>query len=576
MEKAAIFHIGDSEYCYLSDEGKVILTLKAKKGDMQKVVMVYDDRYVRNPKAMLISKEAYLAGSDEVSDYFRVSFECRYTRLAYYFILTDKEGNTEYYGMNGVQDMNCYDNRMRFQLPYLHRTDSPNIPLWYKNSVMYQVFPDSFAQSRNKVEEVPSEKSTNGITVKSKIGGTINGIRENIPYFKELGVDLLYINPIFTAVSYHKYDTIDYCKIDPGMGTNDDFARLVGECHQNGIRIMLDLVFSSCSMEHPAFLDVREKGEDSEYADWYIVHKYPVVCKENPDYECFAFFGEVPKYNIANQKVIEYLIEAGRYWLTEYHIDGYRLDVANELSHEFWRKFRMEMQRIKPDIVLIGEAWHHANSFVGNGQFHGVMNFPLLFSVWEFFGYDMTNVQQFAESLTRLTMLYKWDNTCAMMNFLDNHDTMRFINVAQFDRCRQKLAFAFLISFVGVPLVYYGDEKSLEGSSTEDSRRKMIWQDEPTNEDMFKYYKKLIAIRKQYPVLIEGGFQIFAQDVLQNVLGFTRENETDTLYCLFNRSPYRSEITLPKEGTMQELITGQTLTSTVHLEPYQAMICRAL
>lgn len=587
MVKEAVFHRADSEMCYLADNGNVVITVKTKKNDIADMVLLYSDRYDGKTKSESTGYRLKRSATDELYDYFTIEFRCKFTRLCYYFLVTDKDGNQLYFYQDGFSSNYIFGRQRMFQFPYLHKKDAPNIPQWFKESVMYQIFPDSFAQARECMEELPqSHIIEGGIKVESKLGGTIRGIIENIPYFKELGINLIYLNPVFTANSYHKYDEVDYFNVDPCLGTNEDLKELVEKCHREGIRVMLDLVFNQSSWDFFAFRDVREKGENSKYKNWYHIREFPVKCEGEPNYEAFAFYPQMPKLNTDNPEVEEYLIGVARHWLATCDVDGYRLDVANEMSHDFWRNFRREIGKLKSDLVLIGEVWHDSHSWICNDQFHSVMNYPLLYAIWEFFGYNYLNAHQFNEVLNRLIMLYKRDHVQAMMNFIDTHDVARFLTVSGVSTQRQKLAALFLMTFVGVPLIYYGDEKAMEGTSMDDSRRKMIWQDDERGAEMFDYYKKIVQIRKDNKELVYGSFRTVCADALTNVAGFAREFENNAVYCLFNNSPVAQPVAFAVDdneviGCYTELLSGLTLpinNGKVHIEltPYGGAVIKKI
>lgn len=561
MIKEAVFHQADSEMCYLTDDGKVVITLKAKKDDIDRIVMLYDDRYDKIPKQEFIRIPLAYIMSDELYDYFGTEFVCPYTRLCYYFLMIDKEGNHTYFYQDGFRDTYSWGRQQLFQLPYLHKQDTPQVPKWLKESIMYQLFPDSFANGKERLEEKPTTHMLeNGVKVESRFGGTIKGIIDNLDYLQGLGINLLYLNPVFTANSYHKYDEVDYYTVDPCLGTNEELKELVRLCHECGIRVMLDLVFNQSSSSFFAFRDVLQNGENSSYKDWYHLHGFPVKMGKAPNYETFAFYDVMPKFNTEHTAVEEYLLDIARFWIREYDIDGYRLDVANELPHEFWRRFRREMDKMKTEFALIGEVWHDSASWIGRDQFHSVMNYPLLYAMWEFFGYDGMNAYQFAQTINRLTMKYRIDNIQVMMNFIDSHDVARFLTISGVKPERQKMASAFLMTYIGLPTVYYGDEKALEGNDINDSRRIMIWKDEERSLSMYYHYQKLIKIRKENPVFIHGKYIPFQSDVATNLFGFVRGEGDEQVVCLFYNNSRAKELSLALEGEKYaDLMTGELL-----------------
>lgn len=212
-----------------------------------------------------------------------------------------------------------------------------------------------------------------------KLGGTIRGITENLDYIRDLGFNCIYINPIFVAGEYHKYDLIDYFHIDPCFGTDEDFRNLVSTCHALGMRVIIDGVFNHVGWHFFAFEDVIEKGETSAYKDWFYGLQFPVqrpaTGDEYPTYECFGYERMMPKTNTENPEVIRYFCDVGQYWVREFDIDGWRLDVASEINDAFWRAFRAAVKEAKPDCLLIGEVWESAQHWLNGDMFDSTMNY---------------------------------------------------------------------------------------------------------------------------------------------------------------------------------------------------------
>lgn len=179
-------------------------------------------------------------------------------------------------------------------------------------------------------------------------GGDLQGVIDHLDHLVELGINGIYFCPIFEAYSNHKYDTINYLNIDPAFGDKETFKKLVDECHRRGIKVMLDAVFNHIGDTSPQWQDVIKNGKDSPYADWFHIHEFPVSYQESADfeqasnitYDVFAFAPHMPKLNTANPEVKAYLLEIAKYWIEEFDIDAWRLDVANEVDHQFWKEFR--------------------------------------------------------------------------------------------------------------------------------------------------------------------------------------------------------------------------------------------
>ena len=571
MNKAAVYHRADSEMCYVGDDGLLTLIVRAARGDLSGVELVYDDRYDAKPKRLWQRLSLEKRHSAGVYDYFQVSFQCPYSRIGYFFLLTSVTGETVYFYADGHSEQYSWGRQRLFQLPYLQPEDTPHVPQWLKESVAYQIFPDSFAQEKGRMTPAPVERTTlEGLTVTSRLGGTLRGVIQNLPYLQDLGINLLYLNPIFTALSYHKYDIVDYYHIDPCLGTDEDFRELVERCHGMGIRVMLDLVFNHMSQKHPLFQDVLEKGAASPYADWFCIHRFPAKDEGGHHYESFAFLEEMPKIHVDNPDAEAYLLDIARYWLREYDVDGYRLDVANEVSHSFWRVFRREMEKVRPDVAIIGEVWHEAHEWIGRDQFHSVMNYPLLYAIWGFFGQDSLQAQEFSETIGRLGLLYRRDNVAAMMNFLDNHDINRFFSVCGHQQPRLRLAAAFLLSYVGMPLLFYGDEAGLDGGNELEARQAMKWDLDEAEKTLYGWFRQLIHIRRAHPALLYGDFRSAAADSLHCTVSFWRETARERVLCVFHNADGEAAYPLPAGCHFSDLLTGEAFTggTAIPLSPY--------
>ena len=207
------------------------------------------------------------------------------------------------------------------------------------------------------------------------------------------------MTPIFESPSSHKYDTTDYFKVDPEFGDNEILGRLVEEAHKEVFRVMLDAVFNHCGFQHPFWQDVLRKGKKSEYYDCFYIldESMPVfdgeivdglpqeVPRERLKYRTFAYTPTMPKWNTGNPKVRKYLMDAACYWVEKYHIDGWRLDVSNEVSHDFWREFRKRIKAINPDVYILGENWDNSLPWLQGDQFDAVMNYEFAMPVWNYF-----------------------------------------------------------------------------------------------------------------------------------------------------------------------------------------------
>ena len=356
---------------------------------------------------------------------------------------------------------------------------------------------------------------------------------ENLDYIEDLGANCIYINPIFKANSYHKYDTVDYMDIDPCFGTIDDFKTLVKAAHKRGIKIILDGVFNHCGPDFFAFKDVLKKGKESKYVDWFYKLRFPIETKPYPNYEAFAYVASMPKLNTGNPEVLEYCCNVGRFWIRECGIDGWRMDVANEINHEFFREFKKAIREENPDSFLIGEIWENSENWLLGDQFDSTMNYTFISVCKEFFAEESINVQQFDEKIQKMIHRYPYPVSLAQMNFLDTHDVGRFLSFCHGDERKLELALAFMMCAPGIPSIFYGDEKAMEGLEEWEYRRPMEW-DRKTS--VFDFYKKWTHIRKGSKALSRGNYHTEYIDNENRVYAFSRQYEDEKKTVIFNAS----------------------------------------
>ncbi|NLN65951.1 MAG: hypothetical protein GX144_11200 [Clostridiaceae bacterium] len=361
------------------------------------------------------------------------------------------------------------------------------------------------------------------------------------------------------------------------------------------IRVILDGVFNHCGADFFAFRDVLEKGEQSRYKDWFFIKDYPVCC-DKQNYECFAYVSSMPKLNTGNPEVMAYFIDVGTYWIKEADIDGWRLDVANEVNHDFWRAFRKAVRDVKPDAFLIGEIWFDAREWLMGDQFDSVMNYGFMDTCADFFAKGIINVKQFDDRMSYLRMRYKKDIQQVQMNLIDSHDVPRFLSKAGGDIRKLKLAVLFMMTHVGIPTVYYGDEKGLDGLCEKDYRKPMQWGESETSNQLFEFYQKLITIRKEHMDLMTGDYITIDRELVCNTIVYFREANGKRLFVIINNSESVVQYTLDvryckkgesrpelpdKHGYMAELISGKTYmlegnAVTVTLEPLSGMILKRI
>jgi len=276
----------------------------------------------------------------------------------------------------------------------------------------------------------------------------------------------------------------------------------------------------------------QKNGEQSKYKDWFYVDNYPV--QSNPsNYVTFGFFGAMPKFNTSNPEVVKYLVDAARHWVAEFDIDGWRLDVANEIDHKFWRKFCRAVRKVKPDCFVLGELWHNALLWINGAEFDSTMHYPLIWKIEELI-VKQGKPSNFANQINEILHWYPEVVSHALFILLSSQDTIRIFTRCNEDVNLTKLFFLLQFTHPGSPCIWYGDEIAMPGGLDPDCRACMQWHPEKQNTDFRKYVQKLIAIRKKYSALKTGTLKFIETNDPDKFLVYKRENDTETIVVVLN------------------------------------------
>ncbi len=498
-----IFHQDNSNYCFATDKNKVTLRLRVRKDlNLEDVTLWYGVKYkfLKHDTAKLEVKY-----ENDTCKFYEINLTLEDRRVAYCFTFKYK-GETYYYTREGINlDFDETWSYYLFQIGFINDDDVVYQSEYSKNKIFYQVFVERFNignKDKNmdyvnmSVEDKPNRMSF--------MGGDLQGVIDKIDYLKELGINVLYLNPIFESNSNHKYNIADYKMIDHNFGDDEVFKKLVDLCHENGILVVLDAVFNHCATDNPIFEDVCEKGKESKYYDWFFVHGDKAkVSMFDPNYEGFGLGGYMPKLNTANKEVRDYLIDVGTYFIKKFDIDGWRLDVGDEVSHNFWHEFRNACKAIKKDFLIIGEVWFDPRSFLHGDQFDSVMNYTYRKAILRYFKKGF-NIDKLVYDITDCYLENTSTISKMMFNLLDSHDTPRFYFTLNHDVDLLKQAVALQFAYVGNPSIYYGDEYHLDGDDDPDCRRGMIFDKDKIDVEYLEFIKKFISIRKSEKALYEG------------------------------------------------------------------------
>jgi glycosidase len=419
-------------------------------------------------------------------------------------------------------------------------------PSWIHSSVFYQIFPDRFANGNRDLNPPNVQPWGSPPTLRGFQGGDLAGIMQRFDYLLDLGVNALYLNPIFLSPSNHRYNTTDYYQVDPKLGSLEDFRSFLDLAHRHGVRVLLDGVFNHCGRGFFAFVDLLENEEDSPYRDWFHVNGFPVEAYgsgEATTYEAWWRFKSLPKFNIANPRVRSYLLGVARHWMQQ-GIDGWRLDVPNEIpDRSFWSEFRDVVKSANPDAYLLGEIWTVDPSWVGDHAFDGLLNYPFRAAVMAFLRGEL-EAGGFAKQLEAILSAYPRENGWAHYLPLGSHDTPRLRTVLG-DAALLRSAYLLQFFFPGAPAIYYGDEIGLKGGTDPECRGPFPWDPKAWDTELREHVAKLVQLRRSVPVLQEGDFLVLWTSDEDKSLAFGRRSEAGAAALVLNNSASAVQVRVP-------------------------------
>jgi alpha-glucosidase len=528
---------------------------------------------------------------ETVARWWEIDLKLHMPRTGYRFFLQSSEGGY-WFSAGGITRYAPTDaSDFKFLANYSN-------PAWVQESVFYQIFPDRFfdGDPSNNVRtgeydchgqptvarawgERPRPHSETGAC--EFFGGDLQGITQKLDYLQDLGVTALYLTPIFTALTNHKYDVVDYKRVDPHFGGDAALVALREALDARGMRLVLDIVPNHSGSTNPWFLDAQANGS-SETADFYTFYRRPEL------YESFMGVSSLPKLNYQSLRLRDNMYAAPdsimRYWLQQpFRIDGWRIDVANmlgrqnevQLGHKVGRGMRRAVKAEKSDAYLMGEHFYDASAHLQGDELDAVMNyqgfmFPLLQWLTDFNAHgvwkrnwpdkQLLSTEALAAQWQAFLAAIPWQVAIQQFNLLDSHDTPRVLSQLGEDVARMGLAVALLFTYPGVPCIYYGDEIGMVGADDPDNRRCMIWDKSTWNGDFRAYFQRLIHLRRSSPALSHGGFKLLYS--AGDTLAFLREAPEERLLIVARRAtddlaalPVRAAA-LPDGTHLHELLTG--------------------
>lgn len=579
LSMGSILHMPWLEYRHTTPDGRVVLRLRTGRGEFERVVARVANPYdFPDPFANRRDYDMAVAYRDDLFDFYEATFKPDDPRLKYLFLLYADGGRAFKLDATGLRAGAEGFDDISESFAYAYAYPADPMPEWARGAVGYQIFPDRFRRE-GPAEEGLEPWNSDRVSSEFRYGGNLSGIRAAIPYLKDLGVTMIYTTPIFLSDSAHRYNTFDYYQIDPLLGTVADLKALCDELHQNGMRIVLDGVFNHCGLGFAPFVDARDKGEASEHRNWFFFDD-----TEPCGYRTFGHEAYMPKLNLRDEACAEYSLKVGEYWLRECGIDGWRLDVSPEVWPDFWRQFHAMMKRVNPDSLMVAECWDDSRQWLTQGdRFDSTMHYVLSRNVWKRFCFHAISLPSFDAAINDAAMLYPQRTQDVLWTFLGSHDTERMLTRAGGDVRMLRGASFFQFTFMGAPIIYYGDELAMEGGADPDNRRAMRWdctEQNPTR----AHYRKLADLRAKHPALRTGAFRTWHAGE-DGLYAYERIATDERLLCVVNTATQAITAQLPlpaamaSQAAVRDLYGGKTRPVwsglvEIALEPGEGMILR--
>lgn len=559
-------------------------------------------------------------GNDEYTEY-TTKYTAGFVGVYYYYFTLVCGGNRAFVKRKGFNDGIIGEGDL-FQLTVYEETFKT--PDFIKGGIMYQIFPDRFCKSDKEHKNVPTDRvirenwgetpfyrpdEHGHVWNNDYFGGDLEGVIQKLNYIKSLGVTCIYLNPIFEAHENHRYNTANYRKVDPSLGTEEDFKRLCAKAHEKGINVILDGVFSHTGADSIYFNKFNRYNEvgaynskDSEFFSWYTFMTFPDL------YEAWWGINTLPNVNENNEQYTEYICGEGGvldYWIS-LGADGYRLDVADELPDEFLDNLHKAVKRNGGDKLIIGEVWEDASNKISYGvkrryllgnQLDSTMNYPFRDAIM---GYVLgMNSHEFENKIMTIMENYPKPSIDSLMNFVSTHDTERAINLLGGDSCtgknkdwqaehyltaeqyelgKNRLKCAMVLQFFlpGVPSIYYGDEVGVQGYKDPFNRRCYPWGSEDV--DLLAFVREISKIRRRCDLFKEGNLKFLFSDA--NMVAFSRfkKQEKRAIVIILNRgsTPHRimSDMEIVKQFSSYEVVRGEIVDDILEIAGYDYAVVK--
>lgn len=504
--------------------------------------------------------------------------------LHYSLAFRDRDGAPVYWGPSGVAGaIEGQDAHFAIDPAALTPID---VPEWAKGAVIYQVFPERFVNGDPSL--TPERRAEWGSPPHPLDfqGGDLIGITDRLDYLAHLGVDAVYLNPIFTSPSTHKYDTSDFHTVDPAFGGDDALRDLVKAAHQRDIRVILDVAFDHCHPTFPPFQDLIANGREADHAGWFTVYDWPlrVLVRDRaardyypagyydalkadlvraglsieertdhgppvePTYRAWYGVPTMPQINLDHPAARDYFLDIAGYWMREFEIDGWRMDVAREPSHDFWREARLAIRAVNPDAYLLAEIWGDTSDWLQGDQFDATMNYTFRDLCVGYFATGTLDTNAMVDGIHAMLAMYPQPVTDVSHNLIGSHDVERFVHLAEGNVDALRLATFLQLTMPGAPGLYYGDEVGLSGGRDPHNRAAFPWDESLWTPGLIDHIRELTSLRRQYPALRLGEFREHAR--LGDGFAFRRELEGAKILVVVNNGAADLNFVLPAGATV--------------------------
>ena len=584
------FDFNDKKFFSIADDGTANIRIHTQT-DIADVWLFLEDPDLRPMELKCLAETARYKFWE-----IQVKFNLENVKFSF-GATTDKKLNI-YYGTSGIANFISPSEKWLYSKEDFKRH---LVPDWVYGGVMYQIFPERFNYS--DTNSLFEEKVEWGSTPKRLEfqGGDLYGIIDKLDYIQNLNVNILYLNPIFLSGSTHRYDTWDHFKVDPKLGGEKALEKLIDELHARKMKIIFDTSLNHVHPKHFAFQDIIKNGEKSKYKDWFTIYEYPVHLKHRPhlyentykvgwdgnekeykqylektfleteipvknidddgpivepSYKSWWGVPDMPKINYSCEDARKWALDVTAFWINNFNIDGWRMDVAKEIDLLFWKDFRNIAKDSNQNVLLFSEIFGDTSQWLQGDMFDGTMNYSFRESMVDYFATKRMNISEFSDSLANLYFMYSFKALSSCQNLLSSHDVKRFLNRCSDDSSIYGPIF-MQATFPGIAGIYYGDEIGLNGGNEPNNREAFPWNDEGSWDlNLQNYIREIMNIKSSNNILKYGNFQLLPNQ--NDAIVFRRALRDKSLLCIFNRSEDQKNIKIPSTAHGIEQIFGNS------------------